>query len=37
MLKIADQIYVNSDMHTLSDFDYMAEAFDFLKEQGFTQ
>lgn len=36
MLKLADQVYVNSDMHTLSDFDTRQIAHDFLREQWFV-
>lgn len=35
MLELADQVYVNSDMHTLSDFDSLQVGHDFLKEKGF--
>ena len=35
MLKLADQVYITSDMHTLSDFDFLQVAFDYLKEHGF--
>ncbi len=37
MLKLADQVYVNSDMHTLSDFNDTQVAFDFLKEEGYLE
>ncbi len=37
MLNLVDQIYVNSDGHTLSDFKVRHKAFDYLREKGYLK
>lgn len=35
LLLIESGVYINSDMHTLNEFDYRQEGFNYLKEKGY--